>query len=70
MVASDSWKEDYLTDSQWHNIGENYLTDSQVFLFNDWPESDKPEIDCKQSDSEVEGTGSDIYCSESYTPER
>ena len=62
--------EDYLTDSQLHDLGEYYLTYSQAFLFNNWPESDKPEIDCKQSDIEVEGNGLDMDCSESDKPER
>ena len=54
MDTSDTSSD--LTDSQWHDIGESYLTDSQFEdLFSDWSQRDKPENDCIQSDNEVMG---------------
>ena len=36
-----------LTDNQWHDLGESYLTNSQFEdLFSDWSQRDKPEYDC------------------------
>ena len=38
MDTSDTSSD--LTDSQWHDIGESYLTNSQAPLFNDLPDSE------------------------------
>ena len=57
---------DEISDSQWHDYGENYLTNSQFEdIFTDWSEGDKPENDCIQSENVV-----DMDCSESDTSER
>ena len=67
----DDLSDDDISDSQWHDIGESYLTSSQFEdIFTDWSEGDKPENDCIQSDIEVDGNGLDMDCSESDEPER
>ena len=56
MDTSDTSSD--LTDSQWIDIGESYLTDSQFEdLFSDWSQRDKPENDCIQSDIEDNKNG-------------
>ena len=64
----DKWELEYcdtssdLTDSQWHDIGECFLTNSQrEDFFSDWS---KPEKDCIQSDMEI--ACSDNDCIQSY----
>ena len=65
----DDLSDDDISDSQWHDIGESYLTSSQFEdIFSDWSQGDKPENDCIQSDNEVDGL--DMDCSESDTSER
>ena len=61
----DKWELEYcdtssdLTDSQWHDIGECYLTNSQYEdLFSDWS---KPENDCIQSNMEMDCSESDVH---------
>ena len=59
-----------IRDSQFHEIGESYLTNSQFEdMFSDWSQGDKPESDCIQSDIEVD-TEDKLDCSESDKPER
>ena len=58
--------DDDISDSQWHDIGESYLTSSQFEdIFSDWSQGDKPENDCIQSENVV-----DMDCSESDRSER
>ena len=69
MDTSDTSSD--LTDSQWHDIGESYLTNSQFEdLFSDWSQRDKPENECIQSVIEVDGNELYMGCSESDKPER
>ena len=60
MDTSDTSSD--LTDSQWHDIGECYLTNSQYEdLFSDWS---KPENDCIQSDMEIDCSDNDCIQSD------
>ena len=77
MDTSDTSSD--LTDSQWHDIGESYLTNSQYEnLFSDWS---KPENKCIQSGMKMDCSESDVHndciqsdmkmdCSESDKSER
>ena len=57
MDTSDTSSD--LTDSQWHDIGESYLTNSQYEnLFSDWS---KPENDYIQSDMKMDYSESDVH---------
>ena len=63
MDTSDTSSD--LTDSQWHDIGESYLTNSQYEnLFSDWS---KPENDCIQSDMKMDCSESDVHNDYMYT---
>ena len=65
----DDLSDDDISDSQWHDIGESYLTSSQFEdIFSDWSQGDKPENNCIQSENEVDVV--DMDCSESGTSER
>ena len=66
----DDLSDDEISDSQWHDFGESYLTSSQFEdMFSDWSERDMfcdwSEEDKLENDWIKSGNFLDIDCSES-----